>query len=105
MSVHVATEFKVAQGKAQTLLDLLFKLLPESLAHDGCEEISVRVNQDDSHNIVSFTRWRTRKHYEDYLQWRTDHGFTADFESLLAQPMSIRYFEEVKPPAHSQGKA
>ena len=42
------------------------------------------------------TRWATRQDYERYLAWRTESGYTAQFEEMLAQPMSIRYFDEVR---------
>jgi hypothetical protein len=53
-------------------------------------------NQEDPTNIVGDTRWDTRQDYDDYLAWRTDSGYTAQFEEMLAQPMSIRYFDEVR---------
>jgi hypothetical protein len=30
------------------------------------------------------------------IAWRTDSGYTAQFEEMLTQPMSIRYFDEVR---------
>lgn len=56
--------------------------------------VSLRRNQEDPTNIVGDTRWDTRQDYDDYLAWRTDSGYTAQFEEMLAQPMSIRYFDE-----------
>jgi hypothetical protein len=40
--------------------------------------------------VVQHPRSSTR--YDNYLAWRTDSGYTAQFEDMLAQPMSIRYF-------------
>jgi hypothetical protein len=57
MSTYVATEFKTQPGRAEELVAALRQALPDSLAHDGCEAISLRRNQDDPTNIVSLTQW------------------------------------------------
>lgn len=41
-------------------VDLLGRVLPDNLSHDGCEAISVERNQDDRSNVVSLTRWPVR---------------------------------------------
>jgi hypothetical protein len=38
----------------------------------------------------------TREDYDNYLAWRTDSGYTARFDEMLAEPMNIRYFDEVR---------
>jgi quinol monooxygenase YgiN len=95
MSVHVATEFRTKPQYADGLVAALTEALPDSINHEGCQAISLRRNQDDATNIVSFTRWATRQHYEDYLAWRTEHGMTDDIGELLTEPMTITYFDEV----------
>jgi quinol monooxygenase YgiN len=95
MSVHVATEFKTKSHYADSLIAALAEALPDSLSHDGCEAISLRRDQDDPNHVVSFTQWTTRKHYEDYLAWRTEQGMTDDVGEMLTEPMTITYFDEV----------
>jgi hypothetical protein len=48
--------------------------------------VSLRRNQEDPANIVGDIRWDTRRDDDDYLAWRTDSGYTAQFEEMLAQP-------------------
>ena len=50
----------------------------------------------DPTNIIGDIRWATRRDYNEYLAWRTDSGYTVQLEEMLAQPMSIRYFDEVR---------
>ena len=40
MSVHVMTEFKAKSERADDLISLLGRALPDSLKHDGCEGVS-----------------------------------------------------------------
>jgi hypothetical protein len=35
------------------------------------------------------------QHYDDYLAWRTENGYTARFDEMLSKPMLIRYFDEI----------
>src|ERR1700690_1469182 len=95
MSTHVVTEFKTKPGRAEALVTILSEALPDSLAHQGCEAISLRRNQDDSTNIVSLTQWDSRRHYDEYLAWRTEAGLTDEIDDMLIEPMSIRYFDEL----------
>jgi quinol monooxygenase YgiN len=95
MSTHVVTEFKTKPGRAEELVQILSHALPDSLAHDGCEGIALRRNQDDPTNIVSFTQWASRRHYDDYLAWRTAAGLTDEVGEMLVEPMTVKYFDEV----------
>jgi quinol monooxygenase YgiN len=86
------------QGTSGTSLrgcGILSYVLPESLQHDGCEVILLRREQDDATQIVSFTQWATRRHYEDYLAWLTAAGLTDEIGQMLTEPMSVEYFDEV----------
>jgi hypothetical protein len=38
--------------------------------------------------------WR-RGHYDAYLAWRTAKGDTDTVSQFLAEPMSIRYFDDI----------
>jgi quinol monooxygenase YgiN len=95
MSTIVTNEFHAKRGRGDDVLALLLKLAPESNGQPGCERISIRRNQDDPENLIGDTRWATRQHYDDYLSWRTDNGFTAKFDDMLAEPMHIRYYDDL----------
>jgi quinol monooxygenase YgiN len=95
MSTHVVNEFHALPDRAEDVVNLLIELSPISKTRLGCEAISLRRNQDDPTNIVGDTRWATRRDYDNYLAWRTDSGYTAQFDEMLTQPMCIRYFDEV----------
>jgi hypothetical protein len=94
MSIHVVNEFHALPDRADDV-NLLIEL-PDQQDSAWMPAISLRRNQDDPTNIVGDTRWATRQDYDNYLAWRTDSGYTAQFEEMLAQPMSIRYFDEVR---------
>ena|ERR1039457_908865 len=95
MSVNIITQFRTKDKRSNDLISLIRRLLPESLQHDGCEEISIRQNQDQPNDIISVQRWASRRHYESYRAWRSDSGVTAQFEEMLTEPISVRFFDDV----------
>jgi quinol monooxygenase YgiN len=95
MSVHVTTQMKTRAEHTNQVIDALREALPHSLQHEGCEAIHLRQEQDNPSNIVSFTQWATRKHYEDYLAWRTETGMTDAIDAMLTEPLIIGYFDDL----------
>lgn len=77
------------------MIAALSEALPHSLTHEGCEAIHLRRSQDDPSQIVSFTQWRQRQNYENYLRWRTEMGMTDDIEDMLTEPLIIAYLDDI----------
>jgi quinol monooxygenase YgiN len=95
MSTVVITELLAKPGRGTDVADLLLNLLGETLEHDGCEIIRVIRDQDNPDHVAGLTQWTERHHYTDYLQWRTQRGFTDTFESMLTQPLVLHYYDEL----------
>jgi quinol monooxygenase YgiN len=93
MSTLVTTEFFAQPGRGDEVANLLLEILGESLRHDGCEAIRILRDQDDPDHVAGLTQWTERRNYEDYLAWRTEHGFTDTFEAMLTRPFVIRYYD------------
>jgi quinol monooxygenase YgiN len=95
MSIHIITQFRTKDGCSEGLIDLIAKVLPDSLDHEGCVEVSIRQNQDDPNDIISVQQWASRAHYESYRAWRQANGVTASIEEFLVEPIAVRYFDDV----------
>jgi heme-degrading monooxygenase HmoA len=95
MSVQATNTFSTNPGQARELVQALRQVLPDTLAHGGCEEIRIWCDQDDPDSVISLTRWATRADYEAYLAWRGQTGDTAMFREMLVKPMEVRYYDEV----------
>jgi|GEM_PF-2421259 len=93
MSTLVTTEFFARPGRGGDVANLLIEVLGESLQHDGCETIRIVRDQDDPDHVAGITQWTDRHDYDDYLTWRTEHGFTTTFQSMLACPFVIHYYD------------
>jgi hypothetical protein len=44
---------------------------------------------------VFVQRWTLREHDERYLAWRRERGDLSTLGSMLAEPPSFRYFDDV----------
>jgi quinol monooxygenase YgiN len=95
MSVNIITQFKTKPGRADELIALIRKLLPESLQQPGCEEVAIRQNQDEPEEIISAQKWSSRRHYENYMARHTKNGAAAQFNELLADDLKVRYFNDI----------
>jgi quinol monooxygenase YgiN len=95
MSINIITQFKAKNGRAEELLALVSKLVPESVHHAGCEKIAIEQNQDEPNDVISNQFWATRRHYEDYLAWRTKEGVSAQIQEMCAEPISMRFFNDI----------
>ncbi|QMU75117.1 antibiotic biosynthesis monooxygenase [Streptacidiphilus sp. PB12-B1b] len=95
MSVQATNTFHAKPNRADELIAALRQVLPDTLTHDGCEEIRLWRDQDDQDRVVSLTRWATRRDYEAYLEWRDGTGDTAMFREMLTEDMEVRFHDEV----------
>jgi quinol monooxygenase YgiN len=93
MSTLVTTELFAQPGRGDDVAHLLIEILGESLQFDGCEVIRIVRDQDDPDHVAGVTQWTERRNYEDYLAWRTAHGFTDTFEAMLTRPFVIHYYD------------
>ncbi|HEX8800703.1 MAG TPA: nuclear transport factor 2 family protein [Terriglobales bacterium] len=94
MACNIITQFRTKPGRADDLIELIRKNLSESAHHSGCVKISIQQNQDDPNDVISNQSWETRKHYESYFAWRAEEGLAAEIQSLCAEPVSMRFFDE-----------
>ena len=93
-----ATVLLEVQAKPENLAELkstLKNTLPDTRAYEGCQGVDIIGNQDDSCNLVLIQKWDSRQHYEKYLGWRTETGALEALGAMLAQPPSIRYYDNV----------
>ncbi len=96
MSVNVILEVQSKPENIDELKSTLANILPDTRSFDGCLDVQVIVNQDDLLNLVLFETWESRQKYEKYLGWRTETGALATLGTMLSQPPSIRYFDNLK---------
>ncbi|MGH9020013.1 MAG: putative quinol monooxygenase [Acidimicrobiales bacterium] len=95
MSIQATNTFFTKPGRAGELIASLQKVLPDTLKHGGCEAIRLWRDQDNDDKVISNTKWATRGHYEDYLEWRDDQGDTGLFREMLVRDMEVNYYDEV----------
>ncbi|MBB81909.1 MAG: hypothetical protein CMN02_14385 [Roseibacillus sp.] len=65
-------------------------------AYEGCHAVYFVQNQDDPSNLEFCSKWDSRQHYENYLQWRIDSGILEDVSNRYGDGEPVwRYFDLV----------
>lgn len=95
MSTTVLLELQVKPKAVDEMILYLKEILPDTRTYEGYQSIEVQQNQEDSSNLVLIEKWDSRQHYEKYLGWRTETGVIDKLDSMLFQPPSIRYYDQV----------
>ena len=95
-SFHVITEHHTKPRQSDDLIAMLGEAISESRAHAGCEEITIRQDQDDPAHIASLTTWTTRRHYEDDLAWPHRAWRYGRLRATARPAITIHYYDAVE---------
>jgi hypothetical protein len=96
MSTHVVNEFHALPDRADDVMNLLIELSPISRTRPGCQAISLRRNQDTRRTSSAILAGPPVRITTAISPGEPTPATPAQFEEMLAQPMSIRYFDEVR---------
>jgi quinol monooxygenase YgiN len=89
----VCVDLKPGEGGCQPILDFLTKILPDTRAFEGCQDLKVYVD-DDGSNMIFIEYWDSAEAYQRYLSWRTETGVLNELVAMLAEPPVIRVTED-----------
>ena len=82
MAELVVLNFKAAEGKFSSLLDLFNAVLADTRAYDGC--IKVDVYEDECASTVTLVEeWESLEHQQKYLAWRIETGIQEATRDIL----------------------
>jgi quinol monooxygenase YgiN len=95
MAILVLLSAKAKPENVDSFQALIKEIFPDTRSYDGCQELNLHLNMDDSRTFLVVGRWDSRPHYEKYLAWRVETGLLARFEALLEEAPSIQFYEVV----------
>jgi quinol monooxygenase YgiN len=93
MPCYVMLEFTAKKGTGPAVLEALRGELPTTRSKDGCQNLELTVNQDNSDNMVIVMKWASRKHYDVYRAWREANGDVGRFADATESGLSTRFFD------------
>lgn len=93
MSIMIILDAKLKDDKIQEAKNLFTELLPDTRGFEGCEEIKMILNEEDSTNMVLVEKWASKSHYEKYHHWREEKGDLDRIRELLDGRPGRRFFE------------
>jgi len=94
MAITVLLDLKAKPGSIENLKKVFIEVLSDTRRYEGCEGLEVKINQDDTDNLVIIERWQSRQHYEKYFAWRQETGLLDRLGPLLGAPPALRYLED-----------
>ena len=94
--IFVDLQLKVKNGLESKFIEELNIILKETRSYEGCHAVYFVQNQDDPSNLEFFSKWDSKQHYDNYLQWRIDSGVMEEVANkyLDGEPL-WRYFDLV----------
>lgn len=95
MSVNVLFEVQSKPNKIKELKSTLEIILSDTREYDGCMNVQVIENQDDPYNLIIMELWKSRQHYETYLEWSTKKRDSKKLKGLIFQPPSVRFYNNL----------
>ena len=94
--VFVNLQLRIKKGLESEFIEELNVLLKETRAYEGCHAVYFVQNQDDPSSLEFCSKWDSRQHYENYLQWRIDSGILEDVSNRYGDGDPVwRYFDLV----------
>ena len=95
MSVLVTLSVKGKPESAEELRNWFREEIRHSRDFDGCNEISVHVDQDDPNHLFVLANWDSRQHHEKYVSWRAEKGDVERVGGWLTAELVAHYFDNV----------
>lgn len=67
----------------------------DTRAFDGCELIHAYADESDPQRFVIFERWKSREHYQRYLEWRRSTGYLEKSSLRMVSPPVVQHTIEI----------
>ena len=93
MGCVVIFEFRVKLGQAAAMHSWLRENLRDTRAFEGFQTLVATTNQEDADNVVVIEQWDSRRHYESYIDWRTQRGDIETVVSMIEGEPTIRFLD------------
>ena len=95
MSVLVTLSVKVKPENANELREWFKDEIRHSRSFDGCNGITVHVDQDDTNHLFVLGDWNSRQHHERYVSWRAEKGDVESIAEWVSEEITAYYFDSV----------
>jgi len=93
MSCIIIAEFRCKPGRAEDFIELCRSNYPGTRDYDGCEYISLSVDQDDEDTLVMTEQWVSKEHHRRYSEFREGDGTSERITAMLAAEPTFRFLD------------
>jgi quinol monooxygenase YgiN len=92
MTVMVTAEFKMKPESAETVIQTMKEILPDTRAYDGCQEVK-SYYEPETHSLLLVEIWESSEHQQNYIGWRVETGLVDSLSEMFAAAPAFRTFE------------
>lgn len=92
--VTVLAHLRAKRGEGEAVERILTEIVSAARAFDGCIDVRVVRELDDSDQLVIFEKWRDRADFEKFAAVGAEHGPAAKLVKHLQKEPAIRFFED-----------
>lgn len=91
MSELVTFSIKVKPENLEELKRWFKNELHNTRTFEGCNDLSVHIDQDDPNHLFLLGKWASRESREKYIAWREERGDLEKFVAWLSEPPITNY--------------
>ena len=85
--------FRYKSGRVKDFIGLCRANYPGTCNYDGCEYISLSIDQDDEDTLVMTEQWISREHHRRYSEFREGDGTSERITPMLAAEPTFRFLD------------
>jgi quinol monooxygenase YgiN len=93
--VLVIIEARVKPDHLEELKTYVVDRLPEARAFPGCIEVDVYFDTQDPTRLWTVGYWESIQANKNYMTWRGETGVKQVIFDMLAEPITISYFDKM----------
>lgn len=94
-TIHLVATLKAKEGKADTLRDVVAKIIPVVQTEPGCISYHLHVDRTDPDRMVMLETWESQAALDAHVAARPFQELKPKLEELLAEPLSLLFLERL----------
>ena len=95
MPITVMLKATLKENQQNKLEDLMRESLVETRKYEGFRDITI-YQEDNSNNIVFYSIWDKKEHYENYLNYRIQTGDIDTLAQFFENKPQISFYNDLK---------
>ena len=89
--ILVNLQLKIKPGVRKEFIEWFHSILPDTRSYQGCSALYCCSLEGDAEAVEVVSKWESKSHYDDYLNWRDESGDLVTLGDFLAADPVFRF--------------